>query len=66
MNMDALLAKTDHLVAQFEEHLNLAIQITDDPKLKVFLTHLLDEEQEHRAELAALQHQLQQASAPTH
>jgi hypothetical protein len=54
MDMDSLLAKTDHLVSQFEEHLRLALQITDDPKLKVFLTHLLDEELEHRQDIAAL------------
>jgi hypothetical protein len=54
MDVSALLEKTDHLVGQFEEHLKLALQITDDPKLQVFLTHLLDEEQEHRQELASL------------
>ena len=54
MDVKALLDKTDHLVGQFEEHLKLALQIADDPKLQVFLTHLLDEEQEHRQELNAL------------
>jgi hypothetical protein len=54
MDMLTLLEKTDHLVGQFEEHLKLAIQITDDPKLKVFLGHLLDEEQEHRDKIASL------------
>jgi hypothetical protein len=53
--MDALtlLEKTDHLIAQFEEHLQLALKITDDPKMQVFLGHLLDEEQEHRQDLAS-------------
>jgi len=60
MDINALLDKTDHLVGQFEEHLRLALQITDDPKLKVFLGHLLDEEQEHREHIRSLKSGLTQ------
>jgi hypothetical protein len=63
MDILALLDKTDHLVGQFEEHLRLALQITDDPKLQVFLGHLLDEEQEHRQHIQTLKAELQAPSS---
>jgi hypothetical protein len=41
-------------VADFQEHLKLALQLIDDPKLQVILKHALEEEQERSEKLTQL------------
>jgi rubrerythrin len=46
----------DHLVRieKFQEHLEFAIKLIDDPKLQAVFGHLISEETEHAEEIQAL------------
>lgn len=46
-------------ILDFKEHVSLAMQMMDDPRIKAFLTHALDEEAERLEKLKQLKQQWQ-------